>query len=114
MANSSTLSWHERGRLSHEHLEEEATLGRIAWPMASLGLRGVSSDALTAISSVGVNQEGILAVSEREDHRLVSVTLRCPPMPLGVWAKLRLSCGPRRLSRNGSQPRQCRPNGPRR
>ena len=37
---------------------------------------GVSNDALTAVSSVGVDQEGILAVSEREDHHLVRVTLQ--------------------------------------
>ena len=77
MASSSTLSWHERGRLFQQRLEEEVALGRIAWADGIAWITwGVSSDALTAVSSVGVDQEGILAVSEREDHRLVSVTLQ--------------------------------------
>ena len=31
MDSSSTLSWHERGRLFHQRLKEEVALGRIAW-----------------------------------------------------------------------------------
>ena len=37
---------------------------------------GVSCDALTAVSCVEVDQEGTLAVQEREGHRLVNVSLQ--------------------------------------
>ena len=47
---------------------------------------GVSSDALTAVSCVEVDQEGTLAVQEREDHRLVNVSLQ--------WSLQKRACRP--------------------
>ena len=107
MASSSTPSGHTRRRLSRQRLEAEVALGRTARGDGIVWTAwGSQATRSRSVSCMEVDQKGTLAVQEREDHRLVNVSLqwslqrRAAPSPSYACgagfadpANLRLYCG---------------------
>ena len=75
MASSFMPFWRARGWLSRL-LSEVVTWQDRTGRWHRLDHVGVACDELQAVSRVEVDQDGVLAVQEREDHRLVTVSMQ--------------------------------------